>query len=321
MLDALKNLNYSGGKEGLIFFFCEVLKSGSISIRDAEIICSHATEIRNLSVRDILHYCIAFGWVQKSEEIISVTTNIQPFLSDREKINSVLIESTVENLFSSQILSSDMFSYDAVGNYYSFRNELLPLSFSCVRNVLISQGFIIPIRDDHETRFYIEPLFESYIAKQCRTQNRQLTLDRLKKQLEINEISGEKAELFVISYEKKRIGRPLCEKIRRISEIDVTAGYDILSYNSEQSLIPDRYIEVKAVSKTGFFWSKNEFEVAKLLGNRYYLYLVDLSSCNYEAYQPLIICDPAKEIMFNDDWLVETQNYHIMKTDSNYRNL
>ena len=56
------------------------------------------------------------------------------------------------------------------------------------------------------------------------------SLDKLKLQLEQQERQGELAELFVLEYEKKRItNSTVNEKIKRISIIDVAAGYDIVS--------------------------------------------------------------------------------------------
>ena len=66
------------------------------------------------------------------------------------------------------------------------------------------------------------------------------------------------------------MGATLAGKVRRISEVDVTAGYDIISYNSIKSKETDRFIEVKARSSSGFYWSKNEYETAKLKGEPYY---------------------------------------------------
>ena len=80
-----------------------------------------------------------------------------------------------------------------------------------------------------------------------------------------------------MKYEKKRLGVEGENKVKRISEIDVTAGYDIVSANSPNSTVANRFIEVKAVSENGFYWSKNEYDIAKLLAADYYLYLVDLS--------------------------------------------
>ena len=313
MLDELKKLKYHGGKEGLIFFFRNVVNHGKIRIRDAEIVCSHAFGRLQLSVKDLISYCIAFGWIQIEADTISVSPSFDLCVDDVDELNDNLIQSTVEQLFTGEIFSSLLFSYDVVQGCYSFKNELLPLSFSTVRNVLISQGFMIAHRTAQGTKFFIAPAYESIIAKYCKAKQKQLSLVQLKKQLEDNALAGENAELFVLSFEKERIGQPLSEGIKRISEIDVSAGYDIISYNSAQSCAPDRFIEVKAIANAGFFWSKNEYEIAKLKGNTYYLYLVDLGRIGELGYIPEMIRNPATNVMTADHWFVEAQSYHIKR--------
>lgn len=311
MLEELKNLNYHGGKDGLLFFICDVIGHNGIKTRDAEVICSHAPGKRQLSVEDLVSYCLALGWIKNEADVLMVSPGLELFLVDKDALNEELTKSTVEQLFLGGIVDQNMFSYDSIQHSYAFKNELLPLSMSCVRNVLISQGFLIPQRDSQGTRFYIAPLYDTLIAKHCKKRRAQLSLERLKKQLEDNELAGEKAELFVVEYEKKRIGHPLCEGIKRISEIDVAAGYDIVSFNSGDSPEPDRFIEVKAVSSPGFFWSKNEFEIARLKGEMYYLYLVELGRISDPEYMPEIIQNPASSVMGSDEWYVEAQSYHI----------
>lgn len=311
MLDDLKKLNYQGGKDGLLFFICDVIGQNEIKIRDAEVICSHAPGKRYLSVKDLIRYCLVFGWIDAGSDVVSVSPSFKAYVGDKEALNEKLILSTVEQLFMEGILDPTLFSYDAIQGCFSFKNELLPLSFSTVRNVLISQGFLITSRDDKGTKLYIAPAFDSLVAKHCKTKRKQLSLESLKRQLENNEIAGERAELFVLSYEKERIGQPLCQNIKRISEIDASAGYDIVSLNSCESQEPDRFIEVKAVSSTGFFWSRNEYEIAKLKGNMYFLYLVELSRLNEPGYVPEMIQDPAASVMGSDSWFVEAESFHI----------
>ena len=103
----------------------------------------------------------------------------------------------------------------------------------------------------------------------------------------------------------------MCEKVRRISEIDVAAGYDIVSFDSSQSQELDRFIEVKAVSNKGFYWSRNEYEMSKLKGDAYYLYLVELGRINQQNYEPQIIQNPAKNVMESQEWFVESQTFFI----------
>lgn len=311
MLDALKNLKYLGGKEGLLLFFCDVVGTRQVSVSDAEIICSHLYGKQNLSVEEIVKYCSVLGWIQVAEGIISVSPDIIPFLKDKEKLNDALIKTTVKRLFDENIMASSIFSYDSIRYQYIFKNELFPLSLSGIRNVLISQGFLIPQRETWGTHFYLAPAYDSFIAKYCKAKRKQLSLEELKKQLENNEIIGEKAELFVLEFEKNRLGGPLAGKVRRISEVDVTAGYDIISYNSVKSKEADRFIEVKAISSSGFYWSKNEYETAKLKGETYYLYLVDLHKINQPDYVPEIVQNPAVAIMESEAWLVEAQSYSI----------
>ena len=75
----------------------------------------------------------------------------------------------------------------------------------------------------------------------------------------------------------------------------------------------DRFIEVKAISSSGFYWSKNEYETAKLKGETYYLYLVDLHKINQPDYTPEIIQNPAVTITESEAWLVEAQSYSIRR--------
>lgn len=311
MLDELKNLNFHGGKDGLLFFLCDVIGTGQRKISDAAVLCSHAPGKCYLALESLISYCAAFGWIELSDKVISVSPSIAKLLNDKTKLNDALIESTVNQLFKENLLDSKMFCYDSIQFSYSFKNEMLPLSLSGVRNALISQGFFVPLRNVQGTRFYISSSYDALVARYCKEQRKHLSLDKLKRQLRLNELAGEKAELFVLEYEKKRLGVPLSEKVRRISEIDVEAGYDIVSFESLQSQEPDRFIEVKAVSDAGFYWSKNEYEIARLKSNKYYLYLVELTRISQKDYSPLIIQNPAVNVMDADSWFVEAQSFLI----------
>lgn len=95
------------------------------------------------------------------------------------------------------------------------------------------------------------------------------------------------------------------------------AGYDIVSFECRQSQELNRFIEVKAVSGSGFYWSRNEYEIAKLKEESYYLYLVELNKINEMDYIPEIIQNPALNIMEKDEWFVEAQSYFVnrVRTD------
>jgi len=110
------------------------------------------------------------------------------------------------------------------------------------------------------------------------------------------------AEEFVLKEEKKRLinsGRgDLANLVKRISQENVAAGYDILSFDGAGSgVFPDRFIEVKGNSSDRilFYISKNELEMARRMQNKYWIYCV----LNIESKKPKkleILKNPYKAI-------------------------
>lgn len=74
-----------------------------------------------------------------------------------------------------------------------------------------------------------------------------------------NKEIGDLGEKFVLETERKRLGFPLSEKVRHVSEEDGDgAGYDILSYTKNGEI---RFLEVKTTTgckETPFYISENE---------------------------------------------------------------
>jgi len=312
MLDELRNLKYPGRKEDIIFFLRTIIGKKEILLKDLRVLCSHVSGGYQLPVESLIAYCTYFDWI-KCGEHIHLCEELYPFLESTTRFNRELVEHTVCKLFENKVFKVDLFSYDINGCRFLFRNELLPLAYSSVRNVLISQGFFDTERCIQNNALFVSPDFENFITDFCKKSAKQLTLEQLKMQLERNTIAGDKAEKFVLEYEKRRISKlSLTNRIRIISEIDVRAGYDIVSFESDNSVEYDRFIEVKAISKqTDFYWTINELEIAQLKGVQYCLYLVDLSKISHENYTPTIIIDPANTIIHSSDWLVEPQSFHI----------
>lgn len=313
MLDELKKIKYPGRKEDILFLLRNIIGNRMFLPDDLKVLCSHAPAGYQLSYDDLLSYCKSFAWISENE-VIAVDESLFKYLDSDDALNDELIRRTVKDLFEIGIFKIDMFSYNVVDCRIIFRNERLPLTYSSIRNVLISQGFFVVDRENHKSVIYVNSIYEKIVSRFCKETVRTFTLEQLKAKMENNAIVGAMAEEFVLNYEQQRITNlELVSKIRIISDVDITAGYDIISFDSNQSTRYDRYIEVKATSKNGFFWSVNEYETAKLKGKQYYLYLVDLSKVNCAGYTPLIISNPAKEIMESDGWLVEAESYHIRK--------
>lgn len=119
---------------------------------------------------------------------------------------------------------------------------------------------------------------------------------------------GELGEEFAVTFERKRLPKFLQSKIVRFGEHDVAMGYDILSFESSLSLLPDRYIEVKTFrGHPHFYWSENEIAAARKYADHYYLYLIDIDRINDAAYEPQIIANPA--VLFDDKKLWSSTPY------------
>ncbi len=312
MLEGLRKIDQPGRKEDILFFLQMVIGKRQLTEKDIRTICAHASGQYQLDVDSLLLYCTYLRLIDCSETIM-LSPDVITFLEDPHELNNFIIKRTISELFESHILEADMFAYDVLSNRFTFKNERLPLSFAALRNTLISQGFFEIDRDNVKTEFYIDTQYEKLISSFCQQRKRTIGIEQLKKKLEENSQAGEKAELYALQYEKKRIDKhSLVEKIRIISDIDVCAGYDIVSFNSNDSDDYDRFIEVKAVSNSkAFYWSINELNSAKLKGKQYYLYLIDLQKASDENYAPVIINDPSSVLFHSEEWLVEPQSFHI----------
>lgn len=83
------------------------------------------------------------------------------------------------------------------------------------------------------SHFYVSPEYETLVASHCVKKRKAMSLEQLKKRLENNELAGEKAELFVLEYERQRLGPEGGKKVKRISDIDVSAGYTQVHGNAD----------------------------------------------------------------------------------------
>src|SRR5690606_13852032 len=112
--------------------------------------------------------------------------------------------------------------------------------------------------------------------------------------LDAREKLGSEAEQRILEYEVKKFPS---KKIEYISPLDVNAGYDIKSYIDNNSVSFDKFIEVKCISERDlFYWSRNEIDTAKQLGENYYLYLLESSFEN----PPFEIKNPYKKLYMNE---------------------
>jgi hypothetical protein len=115
---------------------------------------------------------------------------------------------------------------------------------------------------------------------------------------------GDLGEVQVQEFEKRRLqalGRPAeAELVSRISEIDTSAGFDIKSFDGDEPAFDyNRFIEVKTSQdlKLRFNWSRNEYEIAESLAEKYWIYFCGgLDSKNPQHFDLIMIQDPIRKL-------------------------
>lgn len=321
MLEELGKIDHVGRKNDILFFLQKVIGRQLLLENDIRAISKHLQGAYQLNVDFLLPYCLQIGLLKSIEGKILLFEDLVKYIDDSQNTNLQIIKKSIDSFFNEQIFQPDMFMFDIFYNQFVFKNERLPLSFAVFRNILVNHSFFEIFRMNGVTKFVVNKNYESILSKHCKIKKRTIGIEQLRRELEANSIAGEKAESFVLDYEKKRItSQLLADKIRIISDIDVCAGYDIISFDNETSDNYDRFIEVKAISNTrAFYWSINELNTAKVKGVQYFLYLVDLQKVLEDNYTPIIICNPSDTIFNSGEWYVEPQSFqvrHIFQTDN-----
>lgn len=212
-----------------------------------------------------------------------------------------------------KIFNSKYISYDVIYNNIEIKNSAFKFKYANFKQFLIDFEFIFPHPDMPcfiINRKY-KKLFDKHILPPIKKEK--LGIEGLYEQIEKNRIYGEEAEEFVVMFEKQRLAdHKHIKKIQKISDYDVSAGYDIVSFDSNDSENIDRFIEVKSFDgQESFYWSRNEIDVARIKKSEYYLYLVNRSKMNGEGYEPTIIQNPYEHVLNNDAWNKRIEKYFI----------
>lgn len=230
------------------------------------------------------------------------------------KSNGEIIEQlaamSINRLVEEGIFDKDATGFDAEKGHLTIKRSAFPLAYAAVRNFLTMAG---ALDKEENGEICVAGNYESDWTEQLRNRRKKFTLEQLLKQQEDQSRRGLEAEEFVLGLEKKRLP-DLAQKIKRISDFDVSAGYDIVSYENNETEHYDRFIEVKCyMGSPHFFWSENESDVARIKADKYILCLVDYLRIGEPGYQPEFIRNPYETIFDSDEWLVNASSYRIQK--------
>lgn len=226
-----------------------------------------------------------------------------------ERFQDWFIDKFIEFALDNAIIDIDSITYSIDHNAFILSaTTIKPRQHACYRNILISYDVITLLSD---AKYLVNYKLDKAIKMPKR--HRHITEKQLLHKLDEQREQGERGEMFVLEYEKTRISNPsLQANIQRISIIDVSAGYDIVSYQSNDSTKIDRFIEVKTYKgNEHFHWSQNEIDTAQLMGDSYFIYLVDNDCVDKDDYEPIIIQNPIEVLKQSCNWKCSPDSYEV----------
>lgn len=278
---------------------------------------------RIIDGKSIFDGCVALAIEIKmlecnSEGTILISNAVSSTLNDKDKF----IDQFIVHLISAlkyddkcfEIFSPSNISYDFISQGIKITNNAFGLKYTNFKQLLIDFG-VLESRLTEFSSYYIFSkkyinLFQKELLSEIK--RRALSPEHLKSILDKQLENGEEAEEFVFNYEQRRLNHK--NGLVWVAQYSVSEGYDIASFDTEESILNDRFIEVKSYSGSPtFYWSRNEIEVSSAKGKRYFLYLVNRSQLNNPDYIPTIIQNPYENVLKDGSWDKQIESYFISR--------
>jgi len=205
-------------------------------------------------------------------------------------------------------------NYSKITYELSLIENPLPVRYNSTIHLLR----VLEVLVEADGKLIVAPRYVAHV-NQLLADRRRMSEKLLEQVLQANQRLGMQAEEAVVEHERKRLralGRNAeAELVRRISQLDIGAGYDIKSFDGDKPLFDyDRFIEVKASqeSELRFFWSANERRAAKEKGNKYWIYFVGrFKQSKSDEITPIMIQNPAKRLSQISQLSVDVATYII----------
>ena len=257
MLDEVLKHSNLGSKTEIGFILFKALSPGKLhSTSDVITFCTSNLFSISSSINGVIKLLKFTSILEVIEETVTLNLNVfnpNKFKSEVEYFNS----EHFYRLFLTQLIYIDCLKelfneknlkFSKEKDVYYVKSHLIKLKYFPLRNLLISLNFLIP-DESVPSDLFVNPrftdLFKSIVIKKLNenVKKRRLTINQLKKKLELQEAAGKESELFVLNFEKTRLNsHPDVTLIERISDEYVNAGYDIFSFNNLESVVNDRFV-------------------------------------------------------------------------------
>jgi hypothetical protein len=262
-------------------------------------------------------------YLDKKTNEVKIDFRFKYILYTKERCKQKLLEGFLNAFYKDEnfykIFSSNNISYDVVYKAIQINYSAFGLKYSNIRKLLIDFNFLKAHPNFPQKKLIVNYKWKQFFDKNFipKIGKKKIDIEELRKNLEQQQINGEEAEKFVLNFEKNRLKNK--KGIEWIAPYDASAGYDILSFKNINSKENNKFIEVKSYAGDSpyFYWSKNEISIARKKEKNYCLYLVNREDINSDSYKPLIVSDPIKNILSNNNWKKEINTYYIINNKLN----
>lgn len=195
--------------------------------------------------------------------------------------------------------------FDEEKSVYRLNRNSVELSLSGL--IFLLEGLNL-IKTDSLYIYFSDVSLVEHLDNKNKTKT-EMSIVELKNSLILKEQLGEEAEKIAFDYEINLLKElKINKEVKLVSQFDVSLGYDIVSYLDNETDKPNKFIEVKSCADDNFrfYISRNEIDVAKLKGERYFLYLYNRKYKNIK-----IIKNPYKNIFTNKEWIKSSKIFEI----------
>lgn len=312
MQEELKRCNYIGNQQSMYDLANIAISDTPIEQKSIISICDLNPNMK-VKIRPCLLLYVELGLlIFENNKYLGTESGISSINSDISHFVETLSRRTISYLIDQELIRANAVTFDYDDSICLVKRSGFPLSAAVFRNLLLETN---AIQETNNGFYRISSKYEDLFESKFRAQNSKLSLKQLIEIHRRQEVQGRLAEEFVVEFEKRRLmWSENSSKVKQISDLDVSAGYDIVSYNTSESAHYDRFIEVKSfVSSQSFYWSSNEMRVAREKGDSYYLYIVDMSQYQLVGYEPIIVQNPYEQIIKTDDWITETESIKVTR--------
>ena len=261
---------------------------------------------KNKYLRESLNFLIDINLLKINENNILIDN------LDNNSFDKILFTKISKKSDYGPCLKEYLLNFTDKDGLYTFEPDSLYNNLSSdLRNFLISSKKI-----DYKNDSYI--ILDNSLLELVK--NKEFSPRELEKILRDKKQLGDDAERLIFKKEQEKLNQiDLSLKVDHVALRDVSAGYDIQSFNKHNDKIEKIYIEVKAVRKSNykFHLSVQEKQTANKLKDKYFIYLLPVDKSNPDKFdynQLLKITNVDKSIFLNKlEWKVENDGFIIFK--------